>query len=57
MAPAQNEEEEVKEPEDGGGGDESGDGENKKGKIKVVHKLYENEDKDFVVYGLCCNIL
>lgn len=48
-----NDDEEVKEPE---GTDESGDKKDKKG-VKLVHKVYEDEDKNFVVYGLCCNIL
>ena len=51
-------EEEVKEPEgtapgEGGSGE---DGDKKSG-VKLVHKVYEDEDKNFVVYGLCCNIL
>jgi hypothetical protein len=44
-----NNNEEVKEPD-------ATDGE-KKSKIKLVHKVYENEDKTFKVYGLCCTIL
>ena len=55
MPPANDDDEEVKEPEttdESGGGDKK----DKKG-VKLVHKVYEDEDKNFVVYGLCCNIL